>query len=215
MSRAFHPPDTLSKEDIRTIAQVRRDVWTGGVTGLLLGSSSGYVLHTISRVFHNRLSDASKGKMVLPGSDMPIRFNRNTAFLAVMAGGALGSFAFATAAGKNKVHNLHNIFEIGKKDTQTPYQKSLALANADENSLAERELRRLSRRKSVRMRLEESRGLSDSHGGQWIRDEERVEERQKRRLSRRKTVQRRLENGHGLSDSHGGQWLQDRESRNE
>ena len=34
MSRAFTPPDTLSPDDVRTVADVRRAVWINGIFGL-------------------------------------------------------------------------------------------------------------------------------------------------------------------------------------
>lgn len=180
--------------------------------GLFYGSISGYFTHTISKAIYNRMDDASKGKIRIPGSDTPLRlkFNRNTAFLSFMLGGALGSFAFATAAGKNEVHNMHDVFEAGKKKPEdksiTPYQKAVADAKKDsELEEIDRGRRRLSRRKNVAKRLEDGQGLSDSHGGHWLKDEEQIEER-RRRLSRRKTVAKRIEEGRGLSDSHGGRW---------
>ena len=211
MSRAFHPPDTMSKEDIRAVAQVRRDVWKNGMLGLMYGSVTGYVSHTIAKAVYGRIDDASKRRIRLPGSDSPLRlnFNRNTALLSFMLGGALGSFALATAAGKNEVHNMHDVFEVGKKkpeDSLTPYQKSVEEARKDaEHQEADRRKRRLSRRQNVAKRLEDGRGLSDSHGGNWLDQETQIEER-KRRLSRRKTVAKRIEEGRGLSDSHGGKW---------
>ena len=211
MSRAFHPPDTLSKEDIRAVAEVRRDVWTNGMKGLLYGSITGYFSHTISKAIYTRMDDATKGKFRVPGSDTPIRlkFNRNTAFLSFMLGGALGSFAFATAAGKNQVHNMHDVFEVGKKepeDSLSPYQRKVEDAKKDtELQEMDRRRRRLSRRENVAKRLEDGQGLSDSHGGHWLKDQDQIEER-RRRLSRRKTVAKRIDEGRGLSDSHGGKW---------
>mmetsp|Transcript_8891 Transcript_8891/g.12293 ORF Transcript_8891/g.12293 Transcript_8891/m.12293 type:complete len:176 (-) Transcript_8891:237-764(-) len=167
MSRAFHPPDTLSKDEIRQIADVRRDIWKNGFYGLFVGSLSGYVIHSASKFIHGRMSDAAKMKIHAPG-DVPIKFSRNTAFLCVMVGGAVGSFTMATAAGKNSVHNLHDVFEVGKTPTGTDYQKSLQRAQMREEEIKERERRRILRRQSVQKRLEEGHGLSDSHGGHWV-----------------------------------------------
>lgn len=175
MSRAFHPPDSLSKEDIRTIADVRRDVWKSGMTGLFVGAASGYFLHTVFRIVHSRLDDASKLKLTIPG-EKPIRFTKNTAFLSVMLGGALGSFAAASSAGKNTVHKLHPIYEVGKDKTAglTPYQAKLVNSQEEDDGLGgleDRIKRRASRRNTMRRRIEEGRGLSDSHGGHWVPDE--------------------------------------------
>mmetsp|Transcript_30478 Transcript_30478/g.45373 ORF Transcript_30478/g.45373 Transcript_30478/m.45373 type:complete len:181 (-) Transcript_30478:223-765(-) len=171
MSRAFSPPDTLSKENIRQIADVRRDIWTDGFYGLFVGAASGYLIHSASKFIHNRMSDSAKLKLHAPG-DIPIKFSRNTAFLCVMVGGAVGSFTMATAAGKNSVHNLHDIYEVGKTPAGTEYQKSLQRAQMREEEIKERERRRLLRRASVQKRLEEGHALSDSHGGHWVENTE-------------------------------------------
>jgi len=73
----------------------------------------------------------------------------------------MGSFAFATAAGKNEVHNLRHIYEVGKKDM-----------NRDEGGdvVESRRRRRLTRRTAVAKNLETGHGLSDSHGGHWVKE---------------------------------------------
>jgi hypothetical protein len=213
MSREFG--DTLSKEDVKTMADVRRDIWTSGFKGMIYGSFGGYLLHTFMRLGLNTLSDASRGKLLLPGSEKPIRFTRNTAFFSVMAGGALGSFVLATTTGKNKVHNMHGIFEIGKNEYKTPYQQAYENArkageNEEGKDYSPQELRRqrlLSRRRTMSTRLTQGHGLSDSHGGTW-QFEEDLSEDERRRVERRMSMAKRLENPniHGLSDSHGGKW---------
>mmetsp|Transcript_6397 Transcript_6397/g.9290 ORF Transcript_6397/g.9290 Transcript_6397/m.9290 type:complete len:206 (+) Transcript_6397:73-690(+) len=205
MSRAFHPPETLSKDDIRTIAQVRRDVWNGGVSGLIMGSCSGYVLHNTAKLIYNRMDEGSKRKLLrlptISDAELLIRFNKNTLFMSVMAGGALGSFLFATVAGKNNVHNLHDIYQIGKKETTSKSNTN--------NEYTEDQRRRILRRETMKNRLDGARGLSDSHGGHWAHDHDCHVDRDMRRLSRRRTMKRRLEAGSGISDSHGGHWTRE------
>jgi hypothetical protein len=211
MSREFG--DTLSKDDVKTIADVRRDIWTSGFKGLAYGSAGGYILHTLIRLSVNSLSEASRGKLILPGSDKPIRFSRNSAFFSVMAGGALGSFLLATTTGKNKVHHMHDIFEIGKNEYKTPYQqayenaKKVKEGHSDGISPESRMQRLLSRRRTMSQRLTEGHGLSDSHGGTWLAEQD-LSDDERRRMERRMGMAKRLENPniHGLSDSHGGKW---------
>ena len=173
MSRAFSPPDTLSKDDIRTIADVRRDVWTAGFKGLFYGSTGGWSMHTLVKFVHSRLPESTKLKLPSPG-DAPFRFSRNTAFLSFMLGGAIGSFVMATTAGKNRVHKLHSIYEVGKaekSDGMTDYQRDKVRAlEEQEEEIRDRYLRRLSRRATIRKRLEEGQGLSNSRGGNWVQN---------------------------------------------
>lgn len=172
MSRAFTPPDTLSKDEIRTLGDVRRSIWTNGFTGLLVGSISGYVLHATAQFVHNRLPESTKLKVHAPG-EPPLKFSRNTAFLSVMVGAAVGSFSMATAAGKNRSHELHDIYEVGKDPMKgaTEYQRSLHRAQIREEEIRERERRRVARRATVKRIMEEGHGLSDSHAGRWVDDD--------------------------------------------
>jgi hypothetical protein len=216
MSRAFSPPDTLSKDDIRTLGDVRRNIWTAGFTGLAYGSVTGFSAHAISKYVYNMLPEKQQLR-VASSNGAPFRFTRNSAFLSVMVGGAVGSFVMATAAGKNRVHKLAPIYEAGKKEGvvstaggMSNYQQELRRAREREEEIHERNRRRLSRRKTMQERLEEGHGLSDSHSGHWAEDntsQGEAWERNRRRLSRRATMRQRLEEGHGISDSHGGRWI--------
>lgn len=200
--------------NVRKIADVRRDVWKSGFTGLFYGAATGYVTHTSLRLIHDRiLSDATRTKIraiVQIPKKHPV-FSRNTAFLSFMAGGALGSFLMATSTGKNEVHELHDIFHINEKDTRTSYQKAVdegrmnsTLDKTDDaNSMKSR---RLSRRRTVAKRLEKGHGLSDSHGGQWLEEDGDKSMTQEQRTIRRRVMTKRLEEGKGLSDSHSGKW---------
>jgi len=166
MSRAFTPPDSLSKEDRLAMANLRRDVWTSGFKGLFYGLSSGFVLHTTARFLDQYIDESTKKKII--GSSRQINFNRNTAFLSVLLGGAMGSFIGATVAGKNGVHNLHRVMEKGKTDTSTPYQQVINRAREEDLEAETRRTRRIARRLTIAKHLEEGNGLSDSHGGHWL-----------------------------------------------
>lgn len=204
MTRAFTPPETLSKEEIRTIADVRRDIWTDAFYGMGVGCISGICLHTVANFASRR------------GLVKGLNLNRNTAFFSFLAGGAFGSFLMATTTGKNAVHKLHPIFEVGSKT-----KKESLVRDRD---FEERKKNRVLRRKTLQETLEHQHGLSDSHGGKWASEdeitstgtekfyaekvdpEEERRMRQENRVLRRKTLQDTLEHQHGLSDSHGGKW---------
>mmetsp|Transcript_18730 Transcript_18730/g.24321 ORF Transcript_18730/g.24321 Transcript_18730/m.24321 type:complete len:170 (+) Transcript_18730:124-633(+) len=95
MSKAFTPPPTLSQDDVRRVADVRRDVWTGGLKGAVLGiflSSSAFLIF--------------KGRIPL--------HQRANVFLGTMMGGsAVASFLAALTAGKNSVQKIGDIFFRG------------------------------------------------------------------------------------------------------
>lgn len=163
MSRSFTPPSSLSKEEIRTIADVRRDIWTNSFYGIGYGSLTGITGHTILSVM--------QGRGWLGKSGASLKLNRNTALLCFLGGGALGSFLMASTTGKNQVHNLHPIFQVGAQTPGTPYQKSMATASSTEASTAEDRLRnRNLRRKTLQRTLTNPNGLNDSHGGRWVND---------------------------------------------
>mmetsp|Transcript_25874 Transcript_25874/g.38218 ORF Transcript_25874/g.38218 Transcript_25874/m.38218 type:complete len:151 (-) Transcript_25874:205-657(-) len=141
MSRSFTPPDTLSKQEIRTIADVRRDIWTNSFHGMGYGAATGVAGHSILSFLVSREFVPLKMKL-----------NRNTATFTVLLCSSLGSFLAATTTGKNQVHNLHPIFEVGAikrpplsgEDGQlSEYQKNLEQAKEeDEKRLRNRILRR-------------------------------------------------------------------------
>ena len=109
MSRAFSPPDTLSSEDVRTVADVRRTVWINGIFGLLAGSTSCSLGHVILQKIQTKYVNVEPGmdkqrnsltlmqKMLKPLPPL----GRNTFLLSLLGGGALGSFIMSTTAGEN------------------------------------------------------------------------------------------------------------------
>ena len=152
----------LSKDEVRTITDIRRDIWTASFTGIGYGSLAGITSHTI-------VSLVTKSK----------RLNRNTALLSFLGGGALGSFLAASTTGKNQVHNLHPIFKVGAKPKEVPvvvgseYQQARAAAVAkrhptEPTSSEDRRQNRILRRKTLQNALENQHGLNDSHGGRWV-----------------------------------------------
>eukprot|EP00546_Thalassionema_frauenfeldii_P007495 CAMPEP_0178914984 /NCGR_PEP_ID=MMETSP0786-20121207/11753_1 /TAXON_ID=186022 /ORGANISM="Thalassionema frauenfeldii, Strain CCMP 1798" /LENGTH=128 /DNA_ID=CAMNT_0020588001 /DNA_START=149 /DNA_END=535 /DNA_ORIENTATION=+ len=128
MSRSFTPPDTLSQDEIRTIADVRRDIWTNSFRGMGYGAATGVAGHSILSFLVSR--------DIVP----KMKLNRNTATFTVLLCASLGSFLAATVTGKNAVHNLHPIFEVGAvkrlpkpgDDSElSEYQKNLEQAKAN------------------------------------------------------------------------------------
>ena len=151
MSRAFTPPDTLSKDDRRVLADVRRAIWTDSFLGFAYGSITGVTCHTIA-------SFVSKSKQL----------NRNTALLSLLLGGSFGSFLAATTAGKNQVHTLHPIFQVGASATTINHDNTKQQDGDEKLSTDELKHNRVLRRKTLQNALESHSGLNDSHGGHWV-----------------------------------------------
>ena len=168
MSRSFTPPSTLSKDEIRTIADVRRDIWTASFQGLAGGSFAGLAGHALASYGASR-------------QWWKFRTNRNTWMASFFLGGALGSFVMATTTGKNQVHQLHPIFQVGARPPPPAKTYHDALEEARDRSLREEteQLRqnRLYRRATLSNSLQ-GRGLSDSHGGHWVANEEEDNKKQ-------------------------------------
>ena len=100
MSSAFNPPKTMSQDDVRRVADVRRDVWTagigGGIAGVFLGSSGWLGLRHLGK---------------LPKA---IRTPNHYALI-TMGTGALLSFLSSLAAGKNSIQRIGDVFGRGAK----------------------------------------------------------------------------------------------------
>lgn len=185
MSRSFTPPSTLSKDEIRTIADVRRDIWSGAIYGLCVGSLSGFALHSVAKLGANR-------------KWWTLSLTRNTAMMSFFLGGALGSFVMATTTGKNEVHRLHPIYDVGAKPPPLSYHDTLVLARQ-----READLRTLERRRSLAIRDGDLKAIEDERAAERL-------QRERNRLLRRASLARSFEPGHGgLNDSHGGHWVSD------
>lgn len=166
----------MSKDDIRNVADVRRDIWTAGFSGLAIGSAGGLLTHAIVR------TGTQRRWWTIPTS-------RNTTMMAALLGGTLCSFVMATTTGKNEVGRLHPIFELGAVKPSPNYQETLQRARERETELrslerrrtgmdqviddsdhVQRQRNRLYRRASLTRSFTKP-GLSDAHGGHWMEDE--------------------------------------------
>ena len=114
----------LPKEEFRRVADVRRQIWTGGFSGLALGGLGGVSGYYVARYF--RLFGMAKTKPGLMGGAL------------FMGGSALGGFTGALSAGlqAKEDHNLvetfrHNQTAPAERGT-TRYQQIRAAAQAEQ-----------------------------------------------------------------------------------
>jgi hypothetical protein len=181
----------MSKDDIRTVADVRREIWTQGLRGLGYGSFTGFLLHTAAGMGNRRQWWKVK-----------LNLNRNTAMLSVLLGGALGSFINASTAGKNEVHKMHPVFQVGAKSAPPLYGEEDTSISSGIGSSYQQSLQRAKEREADLNVLERRRSNREVDP----LEDERVG-RERNRLYRRATNARTMEAGHGgLSDAHGGHW---------
>jgi len=195
MTRGLYPPQSLSKEDIMTLAQVRKDIWLNAAKGFFLGGSVSYLGHRIVRFAHNRkLIDKSLGK--------------NSAFAVVMIGSALGSFLMATTTGKNSVHALHPVFQRGAQPAAVPLDDT-AKANYKDAKYRAQAAEDLRDVRNHSLSLVRERSLKREQ----LEAETNPEDLQRNRVSRRKSLASSFATGHGISDSHGGHWTDKEETK--
>lgn len=220
MSRAFTPPDTLSQDDIRTVADVRRAVWVNGLFGLGFGSVAGMLGHlalqTLQRRHvgsHDTASPAGgAGKAAATASSSNTKswkhkllrplppLGKNTFLLSFLGGGALGSFLMSTTAGKNAVHLLHPIFNVGRDEYagKSPYQIAISKAQKQQQ---QRDQERDGENSRIRAAIEQ--------------DELDIIHHSQRALHRKESMKRRLESGHSLSDTHSNTWPEEEKEETE
>ena len=113
----------LPKEEFRRVADVRRQIWTGGFSGLALGGLGGVSGYYVARYF--RLFGMAKTKPGLMGGAL------------FMGGSALGGFTGALSAGlqAKEDHNLVETFrhnQTAQSERGTRYQKIRAAAQAEQ-----------------------------------------------------------------------------------
>jgi hypothetical protein len=94
----------MTKENYEAMQHVRKEIWTNGMYGYVIGASVALLLHAVAR----RVPTITKTITSTP-------LNGNTLILAFFGGGTLGSFTAASVAGKNHVHQLHDIFPKGAR----------------------------------------------------------------------------------------------------
>ena len=111
---AFTPPDSMSPDDIKTVADVRRAVWINGMFGLVAGTFTGsfghYIIHKLQTkyVLPDNLTAAqaaAQGKVNTNSLIYKVLrplppLCKNTFMLSLFGGGALGSLVLSTTAGK-------------------------------------------------------------------------------------------------------------------
>lgn len=102
--------EEMSKENYQAMNHVRKEIWSNGIYGYAIGSCSCVLLHTAMNII-NRYRK------------LPLALNRNTLLASFFLGGTVGSFILATAAGKNEVHNLHEIFPKGSNPPPKTYHE--------------------------------------------------------------------------------------------
>jgi hypothetical protein len=153
--------------------------------------------------------------------------------LSVLGGGAMGMFLFAVSTGKEQVHNLHPIFQIGAvpppvgeldhQDYRSKMVNHYDSTNSGGGKVLDMERMqqtRLTRRKTMTDSFQKT-GLSDSHGGHWYKEEKEqdrepaqtkeeldMESMLQARMTRRRTMTDSFRKT-GLSDSHGGHWYKE------
>lgn len=137
MSSAFTPPDSLSKDDRRTIADVRRAIWINGFLGLGAGTVAGMVGHLTLQKLQRKYVTGDGVAAARAASDagwmhkclrhLP-PLGRNTFLLSLLGGGALGSFVLSTTAGEYRVpldemmedHRTRSFIELRGNNCRTP-----------------------------------------------------------------------------------------------
>jgi len=213
------------------------------VAGAATGTLGHLILHRLQKKYVGEEAATSARTASRKASDTSLMYKclrplpllgKNTFLLSLMGGGALGSFILSTTAGKNAVHLLHPIFNVGRDEHagKSPYQIAVSKAQhgeksdttksaieEDELDAAHHRTRSLRRKASMKRRLETGHSLSDTHGNTWPhREAEDTVEMQKdramhraevwgrRQTQRRLALQDRIEKGKALSDSTGGHW---------
>ena len=100
------------------LKEVKKEVWKGGLTGVLAGGCLGGLGHFGALKFFPQMSK---------------KLNRNTLMATILLTSAIGSFLGSVVNGKNSVQYIGDIFKRGSKSTST-YQNQL---NKNEQELVE------------------------------------------------------------------------------
>mmetsp|Transcript_36201 Transcript_36201/g.47745 ORF Transcript_36201/g.47745 Transcript_36201/m.47745 type:complete len:145 (-) Transcript_36201:294-728(-) len=118
----------LEGEDLRRIADVRRDVWTGGFRGLISGLFLGSASYLLLRKFRP--------------SSFPSTYIDDSKYyiLSTLSLGSVGSFMGSLVAGKNSIVFVSDIFQRGAVKNPTAYQETVLQRGTEEIPHSETEV---------------------------------------------------------------------------
>eukprot|EP01138_Halocafeteria_seosinensis_P016483 gb/GECG01016814.1/.p1 GENE.gb/GECG01016814.1/~~gb/GECG01016814.1/.p1 ORF type:complete len:188 (+),score=34.60 gb/GECG01016814.1/:1-564(+) len=114
--------DDLEPEEFARVADARREIWTGGFQGLLIGcglTAIGCIGLRQMRRYRNMMG-------------------RNEILFSILGGGSLGALVGSMRTGKAAIGTLGDIFESHSNAPQTNYQKKQTEASNQKTLLEER-----------------------------------------------------------------------------
>ena len=138
-----HINKVLSKNDQKKIADVRRDVWTGGLKGLFSGIIAGATIKYVGEFTTKRFFPKNEELRKLFLSD------KKYSIVLILGCGSLFSFLGSITAGKNSIVGIEDVFlrvqnhKINNPDNNfSSYQKQVQENKMNQQSQVEESYRR-------------------------------------------------------------------------
>jgi len=141
--------EVLDPSGYKRLNDVRKDVWSGGIRGLVGGLVFG-------------------GGGWLVGRNAPVQWKvrpfctKNTLVGGVLLGGCLGSFLGALVAGKNSVAYIGDIFQSGAKPKSEYQRQRLELERME---MREADVKAQRRQEAIKRTKEEQARTIEKQGG--------------------------------------------------
>lgn len=140
---ADHINQVLSRHDQKKIADVRRDVWTGGLKGLFAGVVFGATIKYVGEFATTRFFPQNKQLSKIFLAD------KKYSIVLILGCGSLFSFLGSITAGKNSIVGIEDVFlKVQSNNVNNPdnnfssYQKQIQANKMDQQSQLEESYQR-------------------------------------------------------------------------
>jgi hypothetical protein len=127
MMRSWWRDSPLDDEELKRVADVRRDVWRGAFRGMLSGACAGFAGCVIARNTQ-RFAYARHSKYMVA---------------AVLVGSSFGAYLGAVTAGRNSIQHIGDVFQKNAKPASRYQQLQQEAARQQREEMHDAFLRRM------------------------------------------------------------------------
>lgn len=136
--RPWWQDSPLDDEELKRVADVRRDVWRGAFRGMLSGACAGFAGCVIARNTQ-RFAYAKHSKYMVA---------------AVLVGSAFGAYLGAVTAGKNSIQLISDVFQKNAKPASRYQQLQQEAAQQQREAMQDAFVRRMQAIEAAKRRQE-------------------------------------------------------------
>ena len=122
----YIPPQNapIDPDTMRRLIDVRTTILRGGIYGMLVGSTIGFVFHIGINRLLMRTGRMKRFSLAYPSLRIPHRFPKNSLLPTVLIVGSFVSFTYASMSGRTSLDNVGDIWSANAKP-KSEYQQQM------------------------------------------------------------------------------------------